>query len=288
MDNSQQTLDETAAPNPVPAATTPPKQTRSGLASASLVIGILALIGAFIPFVNYGSGLLAVVGAVLGLVALIQKRAKGTATAGLTISVIAVVLSVIMAIAYTASFAASVADSVDTNSVAAAPAADAEPAEAPAEPAEPEASAIGTRENPAPIGTPITLGATGAPEWEISLGAPTLNAAAEIAAENQFNEAAAPGFQYAMLPVNVKYVGPTSGNPSYELTFKFVSAAGTTHEEYDQSVVTPNDLSNTNDMYPGATATGNISIMVPSADIEKGTWSVAGSMFSEDFFFAAQ
>ena len=288
MDNSQQTLDETAPPNPVPAATPPLKAKRSPLATASLVIGILALIGAFIPFVNYASGLLALVGAVLGLVALIQKRAKGTALAGLIISVVAIILSVIMAVAYTASFAASVAESVETKPAVSEPAESAADDEAAAAAEEPAAAEIGTRENPAPIGTPITLGATGAPEWEITLGAPTLNAAAEIAAENQFNDVAAPGFQYAMLPVTVKYVGPTSGNPTYELTFKFVSAAGTTHEEYDQSVVTPNDLSNTNDMYPGATATGNISIMVPSADIEKGTWSVAGSMFSEDFFFAAQ
>lgn len=284
MDNSQQTV-ETGPPTPPPAAPAPEARGKNGLATASLIIGILALLGAFIPFVNYASGLLATVGAVLGLVAVLQKaRRNGTAVAGLIISVIAIVLSVTMAVAYTAGFAASVADSVGSVSVD-EPADDAA-ADEPA--AKPDDAAVGTRENPAPLGTLIDVKESGQPVWEITPGKAVLDANAIIAAENQFNDVPDAGMVWAMLPLTIKYVGTETGNPFVDISVKFVSSAGTTHEQFDKSAVTPNDLTNLNEMYPGASATGNVAIMIPIADAAAGTWAVAGSMFGEDFFFAAQ
>ncbi|TFD75427.1 DUF4190 domain-containing protein [Cryobacterium sp. Sr8] len=286
MDNSQQTVD-TGAPTPPPAAPAPQAPAKNGLATASLVIGILAVIGAFIPFVNYGSGLLATVGAVLGLVAVIQKAKRNkTAFAGLIISVLAIILSVTMAVAYTAGFAASVADSVGSDSVAVdEPAADDD--ELAAEPA-PEPAESGTRENPAALGTMINVEESGQPVWEITPGKSILDANSVIADANMFNDVPDAGMVWAMLPLTIKYVGTETGNPLIDISVKFVSAAGTTHEQFDKSAVTPNDLSSLNEMYPGASATGNVAVMIPIADAAAGTWAVAGSMFGEDFFFAAQ
>jgi hypothetical protein len=290
MDNSQPITSE-VTPEPIYAAappTPPTKSVKGGIATASLVLGILALVGAFIPFINYVSGLLAIVGAVLGLVALIHKnRRRGTALAGLIISIVAAILSLILAITYTVGFASSVAQSVESsNDVAAvepAAGAEADADEAEAEPA-PES---GTRENPAANGTLMTITAGGVDTWEITTGTPILNANEAIMAENQFNEAPPAGMQWAMLPLNLKYVGPETGNPAFDLTVEFVSAAGTTHKSYDYSAVTPNDLMSVNEMYPDATATANVSIMIPTADAEKGTWTIS-TMLSDPYFLAAQ
>ncbi len=37
----------------------------------------------------------------------------------------------------------------------------------------------------------------------------------------------------------------------------------------------PNQISDINQMYTGATATGNIVVMAPSAEIELGMWAIS-------------
>ncbi|GAA1768768.1 hypothetical protein GCM10009747_32210 [Agromyces humatus] len=245
---------------------------------------------AFIPFVGVLAGFVAFVGVVLGVIALFLKgKAKGVAAAGAIVSAAALVLSIVMSIAYTAAFVTSVDEAIggDTTAVDAANDAPAdvdveEPSDEPAPAPEP-----GTRENPAAIGTTVVIGPASAPDWQLTVGAPTLDANAIVAAENQFNEPAPEGMQWAMVPVTVTYVGTTTGTPWIDLSVKFVSADGTTHEEYDHSAVIPNDWSEINELYPDASATGNVAIAVPSADIANGAWVVSASLLGEDYFFKA-
>jgi len=90
-------------------------KTGNGLGLASLIIGILALVGSVIPFVNYVSGFLAFVGLVLGVIALFLKgRKRGTAIAGTVLNAIALILSIILAIVYTAGFATGVSNAIET------------------------------------------------------------------------------------------------------------------------------------------------------------------------------
>ena len=97
----------------------------NGLGIAALVIGILSLVGAFIPFLNYATGFLAFIGLVLGVIALFLKgRGKKAAVAGTILSLLAIILSVVMALAYTAAFASAVSDSIDTAQAEDAAAAD--------------------------------------------------------------------------------------------------------------------------------------------------------------------
>ncbi|MGD8166695.1 hypothetical protein ACEXOS_005690 [Herbiconiux sp. P16] len=81
-----------------------PRRT-NGLGVASLIIGIVAFIGAFVPFVDYATGVLAFVGLVLGVVGLfLAGRAKGAAIVGTILNVVAIAASVILAIVYTVVF----------------------------------------------------------------------------------------------------------------------------------------------------------------------------------------
>ncbi|PPF29905.1 hypothetical protein C5C18_11485 [Rathayibacter tritici] len=92
-----------------------PKKTGNGLGLASLIIGILALVGALIPIVNYVSGFLAFIGLVLGVIGLFLKgRSRGTAIAGAVLNAVALILSIILAIVYTAGFASGVSDAIAT------------------------------------------------------------------------------------------------------------------------------------------------------------------------------
>ncbi|MGK9147721.1 MmpS family protein [Plantibacter flavus] len=93
----------------------PAPKSGNGLGLAALIIGVVAFVGAFIPFVNFVSGFLAFVGLVLGVIAIFLKgRSKGLAIAGAAISFVAMILSIILAITYTAGFAGAVSEGIKT------------------------------------------------------------------------------------------------------------------------------------------------------------------------------
>lgn len=278
-----------ALSDPAAAAPLTPVNTSNGMGTAALIIGILAFIGAFIPFVNYVSGLLALVGVVLGAIALSRKaKAKRGALVGLIVSVVALILSIILAIVYTAGFVKAVDDSLGT--AASAPTSDSAADEATDAASEesPTDAEVGTRENPATLGSVVELSSGGSVEYEVTFGASNLMANDAVAAANQFNEAPPAGFQYAMVPVTVTYKGTETGTPWIDVRVEFVSAAGTTHTNSDTMTVEPSpSMMDINELYPDASGMGNVVIAIPTSDAALGTWSVS-SLFGDPYFFAAE
>lgn len=171
---------------PVPAAPTPPAPAapaplKKGLATAALVLGIVAIVGAWIPILNIGSIIIALVGLVLGIVAIVQAI-KGTA-AGKVMAIVGASLSalaIIIAIVVNAATVAAVDEALDevggdisATTETSEPAADAEDdAAAEEEPVEETAPETGTISNPAAVGdgTVWTI-AQGGDEWEITFDA---------------------------------------------------------------------------------------------------------------------
>jgi hypothetical protein len=100
MTDTQQPLTNPSTPIQVV-----PAKSGNGFGVASLILGILALVGAFIPFLNYGSIFLAGIGIILGVVGVVIKlRPRGTAIAGLILSGLGLILSIMMVVIYTAVF----------------------------------------------------------------------------------------------------------------------------------------------------------------------------------------
>ncbi|WP_041465324.1 hypothetical protein [Clavibacter nebraskensis] len=90
------------------------RKTSNGVGLAALIVGVVSLVGAVIPLVDYASGFLAVVGIVLGIIGLILKdRPKGMALGGLILSTIALILSIVLAIVYTVGIATIIGDAVE-------------------------------------------------------------------------------------------------------------------------------------------------------------------------------
>lgn len=149
-------------------------------------------------------------------------------------------------------------------------------------------SDIGSRKNPAPMGTTVIFSDKSGDVWEVTLSDPILNANEIIANENMFNDPAPEGLQYAMVTVTAKYIGKETGTPAWDLSISFVSAAGTTHTSGDFSAVEPNSLNDVNELYPDAIGVGNVVIAVPSADIESGNWTISSGYGNEKYFYKAQ
>ena len=86
---------------------------KSGLATAGMILGIVAIVGAWIPFINFVSVILGVLALILGGVSLFQKRSIGKATAGVVLGILTIVLFVAMY----GGAAANNSDSKDTSKV---------------------------------------------------------------------------------------------------------------------------------------------------------------------------
>ena len=266
----------TPEPIPAPRATAPiaPKP-KGGLTLAALILGIVAIVCAVIPGLSFIAFVPALVALVLGIIGLATKApGRGKALAGIILGPVAFVVAIIVSVAFIVGSVRSTVDEADPAPNAEAPAAeDPEPVE--------EVAEEGSRDNPAPAGSVIEMSDNSGPIWHVQLGAANLNAGDVVAAENQFNPPADAGYQYVLVPVTVTYVGDQSGTPWLDIDIAFVSAAGTTHEE--TFAVIPNPLNDIAEMYNGATATGNLLVMAPSADIEQGTWAIS-PLFGTPYF----
>ena len=302
-DSSSQTPENTSAvpaPPTPPSPPTPPAEAPTyvaaasaaapaatpgkGLAITALILGIAALLGVAIPVINVFSALLALVGLILGFIALSKATSKGLPLSGVIVSGLALLLSLVFIVVYVAGFTNAVNEVRDDTSIVDDEQTEAEP-EAPEAPAESEQ---GTRDNPAPLGSTIEITEFGEPIYELTMGPATLEANAAVLEANMFNEPPAAGFQYALVPVTVTYVGTETGTPWLDLTIQFVSAAGTTHTESDSLSVAPAPtLLDINELYPGASGSGNVVILIPTDGAAAGTWSVS-TIFGDPFFFTAE
>ena len=274
---------DTAAAPPVAAAPTAQKPS-TALALAALIVGVVAFLCAVIPGLSFVAWVPALVATALAIVALATKRAgRGMSIAAVILGPLALLVAIIVSFG---TIAAGLSDALPPTETKVESATGQGSEESEPE-AAPEENAVGTRANPAPAGSTVVLSDISGEVYEIEFGVPTLDANAIIKAENMFNDPAEKGFQYVILPVTFTYVGTETGTPWIDTSFAFVSAAGTTHDSSSTFVVAPKPITDINELYPGASASGNFVAMVPSADIEKGTWTVS-ALFGENYFVAVK
>lgn len=72
---------------------------KSGLATAGMVLGIIAIVGAWIPFLNFVSIILGVLAFIFGIIPLVKKRSTGKAVAAVILGILSVVISIAMIVA---------------------------------------------------------------------------------------------------------------------------------------------------------------------------------------------
>lgn len=102
------------APPPMPGAVPPPGGRPKTLAIIALMLAVIGVVMAFIPFVTWFSGLVLLAGFVVALIALIKttQGAKGLSIAALVISVVGWVVSVVVSIASFAILADAATDEI--------------------------------------------------------------------------------------------------------------------------------------------------------------------------------
>jgi hypothetical protein len=260
-----------------PASSASSPKPSNGLALTALILGGASVLLAFIPLINVVGGLAGLAAIVLGIIALARKQGKVILGAlGLGLGVLGGILSIVMGVVYTLVTVTAVGESISSGS--------SQSVETPASAAPEESAEVGTRANPAPIGTAIS-----SDEWEVTLGPVTLDATAAVMDANMFNDPPPEGFVYALVPVTVTYTGDTSATPWVDINVQYVSADGVTYTTSDSNAVSPEPrFLDINELYTGASASGNIVIAIPSATAAAGTWTVSAGWGGTPYFFAAQ
>ncbi|PPF53213.1 DUF4190 domain-containing protein, partial [Clavibacter michiganensis] len=270
----------------------PPPRPRGGkgLAIAALVVGIAAVLGAFIPFLNYVTAIPALVAVVLGIVSLARRMdGKSLALTGLILGAVGFVLSIVLALVYTFAFVGSVTEALET----AGPGSD--PGFASPEPTSGEGDDDATAQpgtspdDPLPIGTPVTGEGIDGPEWQVTLGTPILDATAAVLAADPSNEPPAAGMQYAVVPVTATYLGSSTGDPLSELAVGFLAPDGTQYSAADSFAQAPAPAFT--DAYemlePQGTASGNVVVEIPIDGAADGLWATAPGMIADAYYFRA-
>ncbi|TIC89109.1 DUF5067 domain-containing protein [Nocardioides sp. GY 10113] len=109
----------TAAPQPGPPGP-PPAQGSNGLATAGFVLGLLGLLGSWIPLLNILGILLGAIGVVLAGVGLAKsKRAgagRGLSIAGIVLGGLAVVFAIVVNVAFVGAVDEAIDDAIDETS----------------------------------------------------------------------------------------------------------------------------------------------------------------------------
>jgi Domain of unknown function (DUF4190) len=266
---------------PVPPPHTPP-QKGAGLAIASMVLGIIALLLSWVPVINNLAAVLAVVGLGLGIPALLRARrgtagGKGMAIAGLITSAFALVLVIVTQVFY-----ASVLDEVERSL-------DEELNGAQADAVAPDLAEPAIEEAPAPTADVVPLGVPAqVGDYQVTVDAVQLDGNAAVAAANQFNEA--PTGQYVIAQLTVTYTGAEEGMPGWDLSAVFHGTDARQYSDADCTAVLADDAMDAPTLNPGGTDTFQFCMDVLPSVIPGGQLSVEPTLSLDDerVYYAVQ
>lgn len=269
------------APDPQIGQPTPVTATgRNGLATAGFVLGLLGLLGSWIPLLNILAILLGILGAILAAIGLGKSKkagsGRGLALAGLILGVLAVIIAIVINVA----FVNSVDDAIDTttNTTVETPADSADAAASDAGAASSEE--IGTtRDNPAPLGSAITGG-----DWTVTVNS------VKTADEDSIGQTPEAGSTLLVVNLTATYNGDDEQGASAWANVKFVTADGSTIDSTDGSTLflADDSFDSLKTLYGGASVTGDTMLEVPSAGWKNGVLAVSPDLLTDSTFIEVQ
>jgi hypothetical protein len=126
------------------------------------------------------------------------------------------------------------------------------------------AGVVGSRENPVPIGTEVTLGGG----WIVNVVSVTPNATQLVLDENQFNDPPKPGHQFFIAEIEARYTGADSGSFDGSFRLRVLGATSVVYTTFGNSCgVIPDNLPDP-EVFNGGIISGNLCWEVPASDAD--------------------
>ena len=214
------------------------------------------------------------IGLILSIVAFFLKGAKWPAITGLILAVVGGIIGSIVLVGTLIAAGVQAIDEMSDTTVSESPQDDAD------EDADAGSGEVGSRENPAALGSTIS-----GDEYDVVVNTVTLDATEDILAANPYNEAPAEGTTYALINATVTYKGEDSGYAAMVM-FDYVTADGEVVSSTDALVLPPEPALALQEIYTDASATGNVVLQVPVGD--DGLLRVTPGILSDEVFVAVQ
>lgn len=260
--------------NPESPSVESPSAASRTLAVWALILGILTLVVAVVPFANFGAWLVAIAALVLGIVSLVKRRGgRGMAITGIVLSVLGAILSIVMVLVYSAVFIFSAISSDGDVAPSSTPTATptAEPT------GDGAAGGDGTEESPFALGTPFDVEGMAGGTWTITVDDAEFDAGDAVDNPNDDGVPADEAPQYALLHVTLEYDGSgTSLVPQMELQFGYAGTGETVWGIPSSDITTPAEsFATLSSMEPGDSATVDVVIALPQGTQTGGTWAVS-------------
>jgi energy-coupling factor transporter transmembrane protein EcfT len=250
------------------------------LGLVSLAVAVVGFVFACIPGALIIGWVLLPIAFVLSIVALFLKgRGKAFALSALILSIVGTVVGFVVFFAVVAN---SFDDAFNPKSEVKPPAASgasSDGAEA-SDAADGSAAKTGTRENPAPLGSDIV-----GREFTVKINTVNLAANDAVLAANEFNDAPDAGMVYALVNATITYTGEDSGYAN-QAVISYVSADGNVFNSYDKFVSPPEPAFGLDELYAGASVTGNLVIQIPAAG--DGLIRVTPGIIADNVFVATK
>lgn len=248
----------------------------------SIIVAAVGFVFACIPGALIVGWILLPTAFVLSIVGLaLSGKTKGTSIAALIVSIVGVIVGVVVFFTLVAN---AVDDAVDENSADVTSAADSDKsdgdrkADNKADDEDKKDEEIGTRDNPAQLGSTIS-----GKNWDITIDSFDANATENVLAENPMNEEPDAENTYAVAEATVTYTGDDSADPMMDMQFAYVTEKGTTVNASDSMAVGPSpDLGEVGDLYEEASETANVTLEIPADD--DGLLRVTPGMMSDEVF----
>jgi hypothetical protein len=245
----------------------PPKGS-NGLAVAGFVLGLIGLLGSWIPVLNILGLVLGVVGVILAGIGLAKSKrsgaGKGLSIAGIVLGLLAVVLAILVNVVFVSAVDEAIDEATDTS------------VEAPG--GGEDGDELGTsRDNPAPLGSEITGG-----DWTV-----TINSVKTIDADSLDQKPAA-GSTLLVVNMTATYNGDDEQGATPWATVNFVTPDGNSIDSTSGSTmfIAEDEFDSLTTVYSGASVTGDQILEVPADTWKDGVLSISPDIMSDDTFVA--
>ncbi|MEP6482527.1 MAG: hypothetical protein ABJA94_11025 [Rhodoglobus sp.] len=239
------------SPSIIPSAPTqssvPPKAPRNVPGLISLIVSIVGFVFACIPGALILGWILLPIAFILAIVSLFMRGVgKGFGVAGLIISVVGTIVGFIVFFAVAAS---SFSDAFGGGTTVVGSSGSSTSA------SDSSTSKVGTRDNPAAVGSTIT-----GKDWTAVVNSYNTDGNAIVLA-NSFNEAPAAGNHYELVNYTVTYTGADSSYAA-SVAVSLVTSSGNVVNSFDHLVIL-DDSMGLAEMFKGGSATGSVAFLVP-------------------------
>lgn len=261
-------------------ATPPPPLPRNVIGNIAMVLALVGTIFSCVPSLMLLGWLMLPTALILGIIGVVQiRKSHTTSIVAIILSIVGAIIAVIVVLATFIGVAMQQGNLSEDSNWSDTNSWDTSSGSSSTTNTEPGS----TRDNPLPLGSTVS-----SKTWNVTVNSVNLNAAEALAEPDLFNEPPAEGETYIMVNITATYTGNDPQGDTPWAHIKFVSAEGRSFDRFSKFLVPPDYFDSSQQLYTGASTTGNIALAVKDTDPSTGVLAVEADILDDAVFVAVK